>query len=50
MDPLTGMSLVSGNIDNTLKSKRSDIGAGYDTLGDNLSSVRSVGNEPYPLP
>ena len=31
------------------KSKRTDIGAGYDALGDNLSSFRSVGNEPLPI-
>ena len=31
------------------KSKRKDIGAGYDTLGDYLSSYRSVGNQPLPI-
>ena len=31
------------------KSKRTDIGAVYDTLVDNLSSFRSVGNEPLPI-
>ena len=31
------------------KSKRKDIGAGYDTLGDNLSSFCSVGNQPLPI-
>ena len=31
------------------KSKRTDIGAGYDTLGDNLSSCCRVGNEPLPI-
>ena len=31
------------------KSKCKDIGAGYDTLGDNLSSFRSVGNQPLPI-
>ena len=31
------------------KSKRTDIGAGYDTLGDNLSSFRSGRNEPLPI-
>ena len=31
------------------KSNRTDIGAGYDTWADNLSSFRSVGNEPLPI-
>lgn len=31
------------------KSKRRDTGAGYDTLADNLSSFRSVGNQPIPV-
>ena len=31
------------------KSERKDIGAGYDTLGDNLSSFGSVGNQPLPI-
>ena len=29
-----------------MRELRTDIGAGYDTLGDNLSSFRSVRNEP----
>ena len=32
-----------------VKSNRTDIGAGYDTWADNLSSFRSVGNEPLPI-
>ena len=33
----------------TVREWRTDIGAGYDTLDDNLSSFRSVGNEPLPI-
>ena len=31
------------------KSKRTDIRAGYATLGHNLNSFRSVGNQPLPI-
>ena len=33
----------------TVREWRTDIRAGYDTLVDNLSSFRSVGNEPLPI-
>ena len=33
----------------TVREWRTDIGAGYYTLDDNLSSFRNVGNEPSPI-
>uniref|UniRef100_UPI00358E7494 uncharacterized protein n=1 Tax=Myxine glutinosa TaxID=7769 RepID=UPI00358E7494 len=31
------------------KSKRTDVGVGYDTLGENLSKFLEVGNQPLPI-
>ena len=47
------VDLLTGVSDKTLicpaKSNRTDIGAGYYTFGDKLSSFRSVGNKPLPI-
>ena len=40
---------IRQNINLSSQIKAYDIGAGYDTCADNLSSFRSVGNEPLPI-